>query len=444
MTQSKNIFNIYCPLTFRGLTLLALAIYFLIGPVRLKSDIIAAGFSVCTLASLGLFIGLALLSRRRLKKSIKIVLSAQSESDPSITEIKNLAGEDIAIVSKVSGITVSPFFELRFQYRIKQDGINTNIHSLKPSCPQETFIIEAVVFPHRGKWEIEGVSLELVDRLGFTKIPLPFWRLNHIVNVEPKPFHCPRWPVLASTIRVDDQVNHPVERKGDLYDLKQYHPADGARKIVWKLFAKSGQLFSRYPEPAYSPEGKVAFFCLAKKTDDKLASETIAYLEELENIDIEILFVALTSNPAIATSVDSAKEILIEESWNSELANTESAKNSINALISEAQGNNHERIVQSVILAISEQSLQNQEYRNMLADCQSSLAQSGIRSSIFMSSSLSSGSVYNGNRNESSFSRGIKKFLIENSKQEEVGINPKDTQAFIASIDPTTSDLSWS
>ena len=437
---------IFFPLTIRGLIIISLAIYFLAGPVRLHSDIIAAGFSVCTLASLALFLGLAFLLRRRLQKSLAIELSVNTEDDQTVPNNVNFAGDPITLVAKISGISISPFFELRLRFIFKQD-INTETHSLGPSCPKQTFISESIIFPHRGNWAMAGISLQLLDRLGFTKIRLPFWILQHEIKVDPKPFHCPRWPIAASTIRVDDQISHPVERKGDLYDLKQYHPSDGARKIVWKLFAKSGQLFSRYPEPAFSPEGKVAFLCLAKKTDDKLASETVAYLMELEKLDIEIIFTTLSPIIALAKSVETAKNLLIAEAWNSEATNSSDVKKLLEALVSEVQGKNNHSLLQSLILGVSEDSLIDPSYRNLVESSQLFLSQNGIRSTIFMSS-CPDGILKNPGITHRShffdFLSAIKRLFLNYPESEKRKVSLDQAKVFISTLNPNSSDLVWS
>lgn len=397
-----------------------------------------------------LFLGLALLSRRHLRKSLIVALSSRADSgssyskDPGLDEQKNEALQPTAILTKISGISVPPFFELRLSYIFAQPGVKSKTHSLDSSCPSEKFVLETIKFPHRGKWLLKGLSFTLVDLLGITSTSLPFWHLNHEIEIGPRPFHCPRWPILASTIRVDDQINHPVERRGDMYDLKQYHPADGARKIVWKLFAKSGQLFSRYAEPAYSPEGKVALICLARKLDDKLASETAAYLEELENIDIEILVATLSQKPRIAFNLVQAKNLLVEDAWDSEESDSQHANRSINKLILEAHGQNNERNIQTVILAVSEESLKDPAYRKIVTACQTKLLQSGIRPSIFISSSLSVSYVKKRSNSEAALVSIVKNLLTENERDLSKIRGSSEATSFIKSLNNTNSDLAWS
>ena len=60
--------------------------------------------------------------------------------------------------------------------------------------------------------------------------------------------------------------------------------------VLWKTYARSGQLVVRRPEPADVPEGEVAIYVVARKNEDYVVGAFLSYLEELERGNITVIF----------------------------------------------------------------------------------------------------------------------------------------------------------
>lgn len=105
-------------------------------------------------------------------------------------------------------------------------------------------------------------------------------------------------------------------RQGEPFDIKSYHPSDGVKKIVWKAFAKRGELLSRHPEASMTPEGFVVMFIIAGKEGDKACSQAVAYTESLTRLNLEIIASCEGSHGRPpAHSPEELKEILIDSIW---------------------------------------------------------------------------------------------------------------------------------
>ena len=134
--------------------------------------------------------------------------------------------------------------------------------------------------------------------------------------VLPPPLAVPSYPILSSSQRAGDIAPDLSRRVGDPYDLKQYHPSDGIKKIVWKVYAKSGELISRHPEPSMTPEGFVGIFVAARRADDDICRASIHYAETLADIGVEVrLACEGMGGLTIADDASSARDLLVDSVW---------------------------------------------------------------------------------------------------------------------------------
>ena len=113
-----------------------------------------------------------------------------------------------------------------------------------------------------------------------------------------------------------DELTAQEERLGDYYDLKKYHPSDGAKKIVWKIYAKTKNLVSRHPEQSSSPSGEALVYCLAEKQDDETARRCLNYLEQIDNHDLQIAFDCLGNRHGEANDIQTAFNNCLGSVWN--------------------------------------------------------------------------------------------------------------------------------
>jgi len=79
-------------------------------------------------------------------------------------------------------------------------------------------------------------------------------------------------------------------RSGEPFDIKPYEKSDGVRRILWKTYARTKELYVRRPELAVIPEGEVAIFLIAKKEDDYVASAVLRQVQYLNQQDLVVCF----------------------------------------------------------------------------------------------------------------------------------------------------------
>jgi hypothetical protein len=240
----------------------------------------------------------------------------------------------------------------------------------------ERTLVEDVIFPHRGEWEISGVRISIGDIFGLTRLSFLNKSSTPLIRVKPGQQYSKHIPVISSSERAGDAIEQNLVRTGDPYDLKQYHPADGVKRIIWKLFARSGDLYSRLEEFAMTPEGKVAAFILAKKTDDALCNWSLGYAREMESLGLELIVgvsgisVALSD---IANSSQSAEDLLIKNTWTSSWGTQRAAKELKDDLISDiqkviSQASSSESNLSRILLFISGESVADKNHLEALIE----------------------------------------------------------------------------
>lgn len=110
---------------------------------------------------------------------------------------------------------------------------------------------------HRGVYRGPSGTLMLEDLFGFTQFPL-FTGAPVILHV---------YPGVQSDGFLKEKIITGGEaataernriRSNELLEVRKYYPGDDARRINWKMFAASGQLFLRIGEEVPPPTGEVA------------------------------------------------------------------------------------------------------------------------------------------------------------------------------------------
>jgi hypothetical protein len=271
------------PLTMRGLAVLVLSLYALRIWAIPEADLVAAVLGGGLLALCVLMFVLSLMVRVRLGQRLQG--EALFDSDNPLSRCEVAAG--IVLLHS----SIPSYFALCVARRFAQDTVVSNVHVVKGQEPElgRRHLIDSVVWPHRGLWTLAALEFSLQDALGFTKLN---WSLPIGVSVEVsaptvsiKPL-----PILAASSRIGDQWNQSRERTGDMFDIKAYDSSDGIKRILWKTFAKSGELVVRRPEPAIIPEGEVALYLIARKEEDHVAGAAQDYINELHRNQITVLF----------------------------------------------------------------------------------------------------------------------------------------------------------
>ena len=367
----------------RGLLLLLFAIYLFSGPAMLEADIIATILSLALLAMTLTFalitIGYGLL----LKKGFGITVTPpQDEYPPAALE----SGKAAAFLLRCTELQLPPLYNLSLKLEFENGRIETSLHRLKGAACGRRFIQERLVFPHRGVWQIRRIAARLQDQFGLTVFN---WDLTaelsgQSVRVCPPRVEDAQLPILSSCRRSGDTLIDINNRQGEHFDLKQYHPSDGLRKIVWKIYAKAGKLISRHPEPSMTPEGQVVVYCLAAPQDDHVCSAALAYLRRLEDLELE-MFVGCEGMPPerIARDPAGAEDLMIESIWKSAHSEAASLPAGLLSFITALQQSLKDSRVERVLIFCSPARLCKEEILDAYVGCGGLLEQNGIEPVFF-------------------------------------------------------------
>lgn len=305
--------------TARGLALAAIVLFLLIGPVSKENDVFAAVVAYSLLALLVVVFLVCAIIGSGIRRTMQVeVVPESNSSDSSTHHIKTYAKKITRFIIRSAPIRIPPFFSLSLRLDFGDERPPTIIHRLTGSTKRARALAEDIAFPHRGMWTPQSLEVVFGDSLGMTKMR---WEIHNdsirrTFKIFPNQMNRVHLPILSSCNRAGDTLSDVQERRGDPYDIKPYHHSDGMRKIVWKIYAKSGELFSRHPEPSMTPEGQVLVFTLAARSDDHVCSATTSYLEKLEEENLEIFFGCEgMSNRGIVHGADEAENLLIDSVW---------------------------------------------------------------------------------------------------------------------------------
>ncbi len=271
------------PLTIFGLSTVILStigLRFLAIP---QFDLVADILSKSILTALCLILATALVLRIRLGRLLRAELQC---GDPlSISKL------DVPAGITFFGSTLPPYFTLRVTRRFDGPGVQSPWHLLKGKEPLsgKRNSPDTIVFPHRGYWRVLALSIDLRDALGLVSFR---WEIpvNSAIEVGTNTIPIAPLPIVASSARAGDELQQNMERAGDPFDIKPYDPSDGVKRILWKTFARSGQLVVRRPEPSVIPEGELALYLIAGPEEDFIAGAAQGYLEQLKENNIAVLF----------------------------------------------------------------------------------------------------------------------------------------------------------
>ncbi len=374
-------------LTTRGWILLIVVAYLLIIVVPEESDIVAAvfGYSIVGLFVLGL--GLTIAGGRGVKRNLHVQLGAHAPG-PESYEGKAVdqsgrgvlrSGESTVVMVKTQPVKLPPLFALELELVFEHPGLHPARHIITGRSDEPRILIDELSFPHRGEWAIAAIRCSFGDYLGLFSYrwEVAGAELQGCFRVHPPFFNSTVLPVLSSAVRTGDAMVDMQDRRGDPFDLKPYHPSDGLRKILWKLYAKRGELISRHPERAMTPEGKVVIFACAGQEDDELCGHLLAYMQHLESLDLEIFFGCEgMGQDAPARTAQSAEDLLIETAWNvASSGGGQELEKTIDTVLSYAQDSQ----LRNVLVFCSEQRFATREVRDFIMQVGESLQRRGIQ-----------------------------------------------------------------
>ncbi len=327
-------------LTLRGVLIAGLVVFLFVGPVLRQVDIVAAVLA-CSLLGLLILIGaVSVLKGRALRRSLQLHLTAQQRGGSSFGGETLLAGEPALLVIKTSPFRVPPLFVLQVRIEFEYEDLPLPLICFVGGSAEPRVALERVVFPHRGVWSVGRLRLSIGDRLGLTSF---FWDIDAldaagVFTVTVREHEIETLPIVSSSNKAGDMEVNTRDRLGDPFDLKPYHPADGLKRILWKVYAKSGQLIARHPECSMTPEGQVVLFCCARDDEDYLCADFLAYLSRLESMDLALAvgFEGMRDHQS-ALSRREAETLMTESVWDAEHESIEQLQAEISGLIRAAE-----------------------------------------------------------------------------------------------------------
>ena len=296
----------YSPFTKQFFITALVCAYLILFIAHPENDIIATALTYGLLLAVSLISAYTLLSALIIKSKIQPVLIPPDQ--PLYAGVPFTSVLHIPLLRSLPGVA----YEFSPQLEHSAGIITAARIVAGPLSPR---LLLSNTLPHRGNWRAMQLVCSIKDITGFVSfrwlIPI-----DTSYYVLPPPLAVPSYPILSSSQRAGDIAPDLSRRVGDPYDLKQYHPSDGIKKIVWKVYAKSGELISRHPEPSMTPEGFVGIFVAARRADDDICRASIHYAETLADIGVEVrLACEGMGGLTIADDASSARDLLVDSVW---------------------------------------------------------------------------------------------------------------------------------
>jgi len=101
---------------------------------------------------------------------------------------------------------------------------------------------------HRGLHEVEEVQVVLMDMLKLISIPISMHSGNTLLTL-PRELKEENFEIFpTATEEQEVRINIPRRVQGEFLSYKDFESGDDIRRIVWKIYAKNGELVVRIPE----------------------------------------------------------------------------------------------------------------------------------------------------------------------------------------------------
>jgi hypothetical protein len=319
-------------LSFRGIVLTIFGGWLLLFPLRNTTDIIAATTGILILSTLLLISGVTLIFGIRASRRITFSLLNHDDDFES--------GKPITLLLKVNAPRILPFFSMSLSISWNEPLASSTTLVLDASALREELIPYTVTFPHRGVWHIKRVTCTFGDSFGLTRIireSRSFASDAASIEVYPPRHEYSEIPPITSHTSEGEIVHHSGVRSGDLIDYQPYTPALGMKRIVWKMFARSGILVSKIPERAVSPEGLSCLFIDASINDEAVADIAVSYFSYLESLSLRGFAGCLgMKDRPLAESSEDLKRLLCESVWDTPAHSASETTHFIDSVLAKA------------------------------------------------------------------------------------------------------------
>lgn len=175
---------------------------------------------------------------------------------------------------------------------------------------------EEVLTPNRrGEWDVLDRRFVVRDIFGFTSITFVIPQKCEL-QVLPDQGRFNK-PLSVNSLLSGSDISHPLGKPiGDRMDIRNYTHGDPVRYILWKTYARTGQLVVRTPERALQPSPKMISYLVVGDGDCPAAGIMWALVEsKMLGKEWEVAADGFSSG---VTEIDDAKNIIIA-SANSEV-----------------------------------------------------------------------------------------------------------------------------
>lgn len=261
------------PISRQGAIILLLAALCLFKIALPSADLVVA---ICCSFIIGLLVALSCIcffQARHLRKRLTLQTNSLAA--------EALAGQPVPHSHVFSNSNLPTGFQLEVNCSYQHPGTRQqSIVLLGRSESSQRTVNTIITFPHRGLWTQTTARITLRDRFGLTAVS---WQQQNLATtaVYPASLEFPKTDFITTNTS-DGELNIPTSTiQGDYYDYKEYSPADSFSKVLWKLFARSGELYVRHPEPVASDFGRIAIYLIADAKQDFVAAAVRDLLETL-------------------------------------------------------------------------------------------------------------------------------------------------------------------
>ncbi len=136
---------------------------------------------------------------------------------------------------------------------------------------------EQITAHRRGVWRSLSRMVHVGDAFGICSISFVSVQPCHL-RVLPKVVS-PQTPSLLQGLQGGGEQAHPFgQPNGDRIDIRNYAVGDPVRFILWKVYARTGQLVVRTPEKAFEPVQRLLAYLIVHPSDSMAASLSSAIL----------------------------------------------------------------------------------------------------------------------------------------------------------------------
>ena len=167
---------------------------------------------------------------------------------------------------------------------------------------------EKVTVHRRGDFDHIVRTFIVTDVLGLCRCAIRR-RSGQRVFIKPAGGNAP-CPSVAESAAAGEQRPHPDGKpEGDLIETRRYVPGDPLKFVLWKVYARTGQLLVRSPERTLATSRRVLAYFVAGPGDEPTAAAARAMLEN-GSLGTDFLFAADGSPAPVRTPREAVDSIV--------------------------------------------------------------------------------------------------------------------------------------